>query len=138
MHSRLTQFQNKRKFRRVLYSKTSIIVLVIIILLMMRAVWDVYSKEKTSEADANAIQTQLASLQNQTQSLNQDINKLQTSEGVESTIRQNFHMGKQGEQLVIVTDLASTTPSAPQDLGFWGTIGAGFAGLWHDAVSLFK
>jgi cell division protein FtsB len=121
-----------------LYSKTSLVVLAVLIIFMIHAVWDVYTKEKTSAADNNAIEAQLAHLQDQTQSLNGDIDKLKTNEGVESTIRQNFHMGTQGEQLVIVTDVAtSTTDDGPQDTGFWDTLENGVSSMWQKIVSIF-
>jgi cell division protein FtsB len=57
--------------------------------------------------------------------LNKDINKLNTTQGVEESVRDKFQVVKPGEKMVIIVDEQEKKPSTDdttKDHSFWGFI----------------
>jgi cell division protein FtsB len=120
----MREFQQKRKIRGIIYSKTSIVILLIILFIILRASWGVYAKEKESNQNKTEDQIRLEALQQREEQLSSDILKLETPAGIEQDIRQNFRMAKSGEQLAIILDSNKLSQSPPQQ-SFWEKIWGG-------------
>jgi cell division protein FtsB len=113
----MREFQEKKRFRRILYSKGTLAVLFILILFFARASWQLYKKERESAANAVQSQNALNRLEDRQKVLNDEIARLQTDEGVEEEIRAKYGVSKPGEQVLIIVDdkKATTTEEKPKE-----------------------
>lgn len=113
-------FEQKRKLKRFLYSKTMLVILSILLLLIGRATWNVYKKVELSNAHLELAQKEYDKLIERQTALVSQIDRLNTEQGVESEIRQKFKVAKEGEGLaVIVDDDLKVDMSTTTKKGLW-------------------
>ena len=116
----MREFQEKKRVKHILYSRTSVVILFFLILFFANAAWKVYEKERESAANAVRAQNELQRLKDREQVLTREIARLSTDQGIEEEIRSKYSVSKKGEQLLVIIDKekATTTPEeAPQ--GWW-------------------
>ncbi len=117
--------EEKRKFRRILYSKPVLLVLCLLVFFMVRSTLGVYQKAKESGQNLVVTETRLDDLNKRNNYLVAEINKLSSPEGVEEEIRQKFRVAKAGEQMAVIIDSPMPTPIVTDDSnGHWWT------GIW--------
>ncbi|MFA6446295.1 MAG: septum formation initiator family protein [Candidatus Paceibacterota bacterium] len=119
----MRDFQEKRKWKRVLYSKGILFVLVVLLIIVAQATWKVFQKQHLAKDNAALVTRELADLEGRNTELSAQIDEMNTDRGVEDVIRDSYQVAKEGEQMVIVVDghvdnniepLATTT--------WWGKI----------------
>ena len=124
----MLEFQQKRKFRKIMYSRTALIVLCLVAVIFIRATWNVYEKEQMSEEYVTQAQSQLDKLSAKKEAISGAVSALGTDKGIEAEIRRKFRVVKDGEQIAVIVDDASSTGSSEEalatstDQGFWNTI----------------
>ena len=114
-------FQQKKKIRKVIYSKAFLIVLLILIVVLAKATYEIYQKENLSSEDLSETQKEYDGLKTRQSMLNSEISKLKTDTGVEEEIRSKFDVAKPGETVVVVVgnNSSSTNDQNGQNKGFW-------------------
>lgn len=125
----MREFQQKQKMKRMIYSRVSLVILIFIFVIISRATWNVYTKERETGKKAETAQIELAELRDRKEALTANIAKLQSEEGIEQQIRENFHMAKPGENLVVFVNDATQTPAEPEGV---------ISGLWRHIKGVFK
>jgi cell division protein FtsB len=127
----MLEFQEKRKIKRLIYSKLTLVVLIIIIALLLNAVWGVYQKQSLAKDNLNKTAAVFEGLQAREKMLSSEIESLKTEVGVEAEIREKYGLVKPGEEVIVVvdkeTDSGSSTPASTDSSGFW-----------QDVLNLFR
>jgi cell division protein FtsB len=100
----MAEYQKSRKLQKLMNSKLTLAVLLALFLFLSVNLWKIASKERETNQARAAAESQLANLRSQNDSLQSDIDKLQTSGGVEESIRDKFRVVKDGEGLVVIVD----------------------------------
>lgn len=100
----MKEFQRKRKIRRLLYSRLSLLILFILIALVAKGTWNVYTKERDSRKQLERVEEELAALEARDAALQNKIDRLKTSEGIEAEIREQFQVTKPGERMVVIVE----------------------------------
>jgi cell division protein FtsB len=123
----MLEFKKKQKFRKILYSKFSILILLVLLFFAAKGAFEVYQKVRVSEGHLNLVEGQYASLEARKNSIETKINKLDTELGVEEEIRKKFNVVKEGEKVVILIDDEEEKAPEPEEevgkiKGFWNTI----------------
>jgi len=120
----MTDFQQKRKIKSVIYSKLSLIILIIIIFFIAKATYNIYQKYKLSSNNYYAVKKDYDSLKDRRLMLESEIKRLKTDNGVEEEIRSKFNVAKPGETVVTVIDSSSSNlvNTANQNEGFWPSL----------------
>ena len=120
----MLEFQEKRKLKKFLYSKTVLAVLIIFIILTLNAVWGVYKKQAVTKDNFAKTASNLAELQARDKMLSSEIERLKTESGTEEEIREKYGLIKPGEEVITVVDRIDSTSSAAvsADAGFWQRI----------------
>jgi cell division protein FtsB len=77
------------------------------------SVWGASRKDRESAALNQESQAALADLSAQETQLQGNIATLESDRGREATLRQEYAVGKPGENLVVIVDPATTTPAPP-------------------------
>jgi cell division protein FtsB len=115
----MREFQEKKRFRKILYSKGSLVVLSILILFFGHATWGVYKKQSESAANALQAQNALQKLEDRQKVLDTELDKLKTEEGIEEEIRSKYGVSKPGEHVLIIVDDKKATTSTEEIQQTW-------------------
>jgi cell division protein FtsB len=129
----MMDFQQKKRVRKMLYSRNVVIALAVVTLLLLRGVVDVVGKERQSENDVVVANEQLAQAKLRNQQLTSDTASLATVAGMDRAIRQEFSVAKPGEEVAFIVD-SPTVPSpvaTSTPVGFWGSILNWFGHIFH-------
>ena len=97
-------FYEKRKFKKILYSKVTLIILGLIVIWLLFVVWSMYQKEKDTRLRRIEQREILDELESRETSLRTEIERLSTERGIEEEIRSKFEVGKEGEEIVVIVD----------------------------------
>ena len=117
----MAEFKKNKTKKNILYSP-----LVLLFLLFLAIVF-IYNMigliERTHEAGKKKqlVESHIAELEARKKSLEDDIAKMKTPDGLEETIRDKYQLVRDGEKLVVITDNAAPQAPAPQKSsgGFW-------------------
>lgn len=97
-------FHEKRKFKRLLYSKATLMILGLIIVWLSFVVWSMYKKERDTGIKRMEQREILNEMRERETTLQNEIDRLNTEKGIEEEIRSKFEVGKEGEKVIIVVD----------------------------------
>jgi len=89
------------------------LVLFIVVCFAAWSVWGAWEKDVESAALDQQSQAALATLSAQQATLQQNITQLQTERGKEAALRQEYSVGHQGENMIVIVDSSSTPPPPP-------------------------
>jgi cell division protein FtsB len=125
----MVDFQQKKNIRKVMYSRITIFIFFIIVIFLVRAVYDIYKKERMSAKSVASVEENYNDLKNRQNMLKSEIERLNTDKGIEEEIRSKFSVAKPGETVVVVIDSSSSTStdSESAEKGFWNRI---FGWMW--------
>lgn len=116
----MREFQAKKKVRRVLYSKGVIALMLIVFVFLANATWSVFKKERASAANVIQAKREYDKLNERNVTLNSEIKRLSTNEGIEEEIRSKYSVSKPGEHMLVIVDNATTTASTtPEKTSWW-------------------
>ncbi len=124
----MREFQDKKRLRKLLYSKLSVWALLIMILFFAHATWKVYQKSRASAAYTAQAEISLKKLKDRQNVLTSELSRLDTEEGVEEEIRAKYGVSKPGEEMVIIVDARAATSTKMQPEAGW----------WNKFKKLFK
>ena len=118
--------QEHRTFKRTLRSPFITAVLVIVFISIANSTWEVYKKDKVARINREEVEKQLADLSAKRDYLVGQLNNLSTERGIESELRSKYQVTKEGEQELVVVDIATTSqdnlPAKAEDKSFWDNI----------------
>ena len=95
---------NRKKRNNLWNSPLVLLVLFVILVVFAYDMVGLVEKAKDTSKKKDLILSQIEDLRSRQDSLNKDINKLNTSEGVEEIIRDKYQVVKEGEKMVVITD----------------------------------
>ena len=98
---------------RLLWRRLGLVVLIALVCFVAWSVWGAWQKDQESAALDQESQAALAELTTQQTTLEQNISDLQSPEGKEAALRQEYSVGAQGENMIIIVDASSTPPPPP-------------------------
>lgn len=119
----MLDFQKKKRFRKILYSPFTLIILFIVFAILCKGVWGVYNKSQLSLENLERERKELEKLSVREKNLASSIDYLKTEQGIEDEIRTKFRVVKEGEKVVVIVDnqVPTTTTStiATSTPSFW-------------------
>jgi cell division protein FtsB len=98
-------------------------VLILLGFLVLFFAWNIlgfWNKMRETAQNKKIAAENVASLQKQKDQLSSEINSLNTEEGKEAFIRENYGLAKQGEEEIVITDNENSPPTPSTSSGFWG------------------
>lgn len=126
------EFQQKRRLRKTLYSKTSIAILIIISVFIVHGSWGAFQKERQSRKNMEEVEKELNEARKKELELSMNIENLNTSQGVEREIREKFSVKRDGEEVVLVIDSNDITTSSAPSVSLWAKIKNWIANLFKN------
>jgi cell division protein FtsB len=117
----MLEFQEKRRFRRLLYSRVTFIILLLILIWLLNAVWKVYKKQDMTKDNLAKTAIDLEDLKAREKMLSLEIDRLKTEGGTEEEIREKYGLVKPGEEVLVVVDNNDNinSNSTSTKIGFW-------------------
>ena len=98
------EFHEKRKLKRLVYSKPTVVVLFIVVLFLLNGVWNVYQKERDTNEKKVMVQRELDELESRERELRKEVNRLSTKRGIEEEILGKFNVARSGEGIIVIVD----------------------------------
>ena len=125
----MVDFQRKKNIRKVIYSRITIFVLFVVVVFLLRAVYDIYKKERVSFKSVASVEENYNDLKDRKNMLRSEIDRLNTDKGIEEEIRSKFSVARPGETVVVIVDNSSNTSTDSESTGqsFWQKI---FGWMW--------
>jgi len=88
--------------------------LLALLVLFVIGVIRMYGKNRRTHQSRETVAQEIKELTNQKQGLVQDISELSTDRGVEETLRDQYHVKREGEQQIVIIE---NEPEIPEDSG---------------------
>ena len=122
----MAQFEKRRQFQKILYSRVSVAVLMIIVIFLGFSVFSVFQKRHEAFVNEQTAARELKTLSDRQTQTNEEIAKLNTDAGVEEVIRDKYRAEKDGEGLVVIVakddSTAENAGQTPQSISIWQRI----------------
>lgn len=98
-------FQEKRKFKKILYSNISIFLLLVVIVFLGRSLWSSWQKYSLTKNSREQSEAKLDELQRQRNLLEERTEKLDSDRGREEILRERYDIAKDGEELINIVEV---------------------------------
>lgn len=123
-------FQERKKFRQILYSKASIFLLFVVFLVVLHGVWKIHEKASIARAESQEATRILTETQAHSDELKKSLDELKTDHGFEEEVRQKFAVARPGEEVVVVVDESDKKSKNGE--------GSSTGSFWEWVTSFFK
>jgi len=100
----MREFQQRRIWRRLMYSKLSIFLLFIVFLFFVFSIIGVYSKSREAIRKNDEVSTEFNELKAKKEYFEAEVRRLNTNAGVEEELRNKFQIAKPGEKVLVIVD----------------------------------
>ncbi len=100
----MLEFQDKKRFRRILYSRVTFGIVFFFCLLIGNATFDMYQTNRLTADKRKIAEDELLAVQIREESLRAQIGTLKTERGIEEELRTKFRVVKNGEGVIIVVE----------------------------------
>lgn len=100
----MAEFQTKKDPKRIWHSPLMLFVLLTILLIFMYNMVGLLEKVRDTSQKREMVLSQMDSILERQQMEEKNIAKLQTDSGIEETLRDKYHLVKEGEQMVVIVD----------------------------------
>lgn len=119
----MAEFKKKETYK-FWHSPLALIVLFCIFVVFAYNMVGLIKKERETSQNKASELTKIEELRARESTLSRDIERLNTNEGIEASVRDKFQVVKPGEKEVLIIDPSeqSREPEEPRDHTFWGYI----------------
>ena len=100
----MREFQEKRKFNKLIHSGWLQIFLGIVLLALIFPTVKVYKKSRMSAQKSQEIKEEMAKLEKRNAELAAEAARLESESGREGEIRKRFDVAKPGEKIIVIVD----------------------------------
>ena len=127
----MREFEIKRKVKKRIYSKLTLLVLLVILLFVAHGAWGVYKKHREVDKDLLNTQNRLDRSLEQKKVVQHKIDRLETDVGKEEVLRENYSLAKDGEKAIFLLEDPDPEIEIVEEKKFFGRIGSFFGGLFN-------
>ena len=100
----MREFQQRKMFRSLMYSKLAIFLLLVVFLFFIFSIIGVYGKNRKATGKNNEVESELNELRKKKDYFESEIDRLNTNAGAEEELRDKFQIAKPGERVLIIVD----------------------------------
>jgi cell division protein FtsB len=128
----MRELEKKQKIKTRMYSTPALIALAIVVGFIIKGTYDVVEKMNSSKAYVSGLEARVETLKSRETELKRDIDKLETTEGVDNEIKGKFSVSKEGEHVAVIIDARNApTTTATTTTSWLGKIWRGISSLWQ-------
>lgn len=96
--------QNQGPWKRIFYSRLTLVLLAVVLVFMISGTWGVYQKASLAREQKERLEQELVELEKRRADLEAKLNALTTERGIEEEIRERYSVAKKGESVVVIVD----------------------------------
>lgn len=100
----MKEFQDKKRIRKIIFSRFSLAILLIILIILSVSTLKVYLKSRKASLKNDQTIAQIEELEKKKKELEDRLAKLQIGSGLEEEIREKFNVKKPGEEVLNIID----------------------------------
>jgi len=100
----MKEFEQRQLFRKIFFSRFVFILFLCASVFLCVSVFDIYQKSKRAVLKSEIVEDELYDLQNRKETLEANINRLETDIGIETELRKKFQIKKPGEKFIVFVD----------------------------------
>jgi cell division protein FtsB len=89
-------FQERKKLRKILYSKYTLVVLLLVLVWVAKGAWGVHQKAKIAISERDIVQHSFDDLTARTTELNASLDRIKSQKGIEEEVRQKYTVARPG------------------------------------------
>lgn len=106
------------------HSPLALIIILLVLVIFSYNMIGLIGKERETTKNKLSELNKLEDLRKREASLNKEIDRLNTSEGIEESVREKFQVVKPGEKMVVIVEEEKKKPADEEssDHSFWGFI----------------
>lgn len=124
----MRELESRQRLKRRIYSWPSILILALVTVLLARGAIALVAKERESAREALALDTKVTTLSEREKELTDEIDKLNTSAGVEEEIKSKYNVAEAGEHVAVIVDRpGKESTTTPEEISWWKR-------LWNDII----
>jgi cell division protein FtsB len=115
-------FQERKKLRKILYAKATLLVLLVVLIFVVRGTYQVYQKAHIARTEQKEVEKSFEELALHANELEQSVERLKSEQGIEGEIRQKFTVARPGEEVVVIVDEStkkSKNGESKENQSFW-------------------
>lgn len=101
------------------WMKVAIVAMVLLVIVLIRATWSVYQKSVHTAAKRDQVAREMEHLEDRQEFLIHETARLQTEEGIDEEIRDQFGFAEAGERVFIILDDTEATTTEVAEISFW-------------------
>ncbi len=98
------QLEQKRRIKKMVYSKISIVLLLAICFFLAKGLVGVHDKARESMDRRNLSAGRLNQLNSREEQLKKEIQRLESRVGLEEELRNRYSLSKEGEKMIVIVD----------------------------------
>ncbi len=130
----MRELEKRRRIKEILYSRVTLVVLLIAALFSAEALWGMIRKERDVREKRLSVETEVEELKDRITFLDGEIEKFNTSRGIEEEIREKFRVVRGDEQVAIIIDNEGEKTNESSELApeprWWSRILGSIGGLF--------
>ncbi|OIO30756.1 hypothetical protein AUJ77_01875 [Candidatus Nomurabacteria bacterium CG1_02_43_90] len=118
-------FQERKKIRKIVYSKITIFVLTGVLFVVSVGAWRVHKKALVAMTERDISARALADSESRMKELQISLARLNSNQGIEEEVREKYTVALPGEEVVVVVDenaKKSENGEVPASNGWWQKI----------------
>ena len=118
-------FQERKKIRKIVYSKVTLFVLTGVLFVVSVGAWRVHQKALVAMTERDISARALADSESRMKELQISLARLNSNQGMEEEVRQKYTVALPGEEVVVVVDenaKKSENGEVPVSNGWWQKI----------------
>lgn len=108
--------------KRLLCSPIGIVFSALILFVLLKANYSLYLRNDAARENRETLQRELATLEHRKDRLTATLGRIGTEKGEEIALREQYDVGKDGEELLVVIDLEGTQHASDEQSTLWGLI----------------
>lgn len=126
----MKEFNKRKRLKRILYSKFSIILLILALFFTARASFYLFLKQNESQNKEEKAKQELSLLKSRLAALEGEIGRLNTEGGIEEEIREKFKVAKENENVVVIVNNEEEKEVPVEKLSFLKNLQASIVNLF--------
>ncbi len=129
----MREFQEKRKFKKMIFSRASLITLFILLIFLSVFTVKTFIKYRKAVLKDEKITEEMENLERKKNDLGEKISRLQTASGLEEEMREKFNVAMPGEKVLTIVDKNKENDKINEEDGERGF----FSKIWNWIKNIF-
>jgi cell division protein FtsB len=124
----MLEFESKRKLKKRVYSKFTLVVLLVILVLVAHGAWGIFQKKRIVSEDLRKTQETLEQFNERKAKLESKLDRVNSDVGKEEILRDKYSVAKEGEKAIFILDSDEEEEVILKEEGFFKKL---FGGLFN-------